>query len=102
MLNLNTRHISSQYSQPPWERARRLWRRRRRKRLKRTTLPTLDLILGLTDIVSAVSQVRFHVHQLFPCQGIGEENGTIKAIDGRKKIRGILLLSAVNLYLSLS
>ena len=34
--------------------------------------------------------------------GIGEENGTIKAIDGRKKIRGILLLSAVNLYLSLS
>ena len=23
----------------------------------------------LTDIVSVVSQVRFHVHQLFPCQG---------------------------------
>ena len=33
------------------------------------TFITPSPLPGLTDIVSAVSQVRFHVHQLFPCQG---------------------------------
>jgi hypothetical protein len=45
----------------------------------------LDSILGLIATASAVNQVKFHVVLLCLCQGTGEANGTIKAIDGRKK-----------------